>query len=194
VSEYVPAEKLVEAVHFYRGLGFFSQYSDLPDTEAAKRLNAIYRSDALRKQDLDMSGDLDNLVLLSLDEDRVWWEDAEANMIDGDNFYVAMTQTLGRISRGAFQPQQVDERWEGEEITVSFDCDGQSHEVKLDESLGWIDPALIDYVSRLMEPAGYKLEALCTADQTIALVALSSKEKELLERDRPILFAWDELY
>ena len=94
-----------ELVHLYRELGFFADLAGLSDPEAADRLLERYRSTHTSVFEPNFLGLFGDLALLSLDEDRIWWMDLEADVFAGENAYVRM---LGEWpgSRGArFNPR-----------------------------------------------------------------------------------------
>src|SRR5437868_2921829 len=107
-----PERWLLESVRFFRQLGFFARHSALPDEALARMLDASHREEW--GVPLDGAGDLADLQLLKWDEDRVWWEDIEADICDGNQVYIEVLQAWSRISRGAFLPARIQERWESE--------------------------------------------------------------------------------
>jgi hypothetical protein len=181
-------ERVVELVRYYRPFGFFTQWPGASDAQVADEVSALYR--ATYRRDMSAEEDIEDQYILALDKDRVWWEDNEADMVEGDDFYVQMVHDLGRISRGAFRPEGITERWDDTfgPIHVAFRADGTEHAIELDHGSGWIDYKLVDYIERLIEPFGLRLIGLDTGDQTVMLVALNTGEYERLQRGRPELF------
>ncbi len=72
---------LLETVRYYRDLDFFRQYRDLSDRELVRKLKK------LRKEEFDEASfpmdRLADLWVLSLDKDRVFWGDLEADVFAG---------------------------------------------------------------------------------------------------------------
>jgi hypothetical protein len=70
-------DRLLEAVHFYRQIGFFEQFRRVSDDQPAEQLNESYCAKTYGRRDLRQAHDLLDLALLSLDRARIWWHDPE---------------------------------------------------------------------------------------------------------------------
>src|SRR5436309_14420597 len=88
---------------------------------------------------------------MKLDDDRVWWEDLEADVGMGNEVYVQLLQGLSRISRGVLDAQDIKESWEGEEgpITVEFTAKAQRHVVHPEYKGDWMTPQVFLAAERL---------------------------------------------
>jgi hypothetical protein len=100
----VQADRLIEAVRFYRRIGFFEQFGALRDDELSETLNDAYRTKSLGHRDLRQVGELLDLALLGLDQGRVWSRDLEDDVFPGEDAYVRILSEWAAISRGAFLP------------------------------------------------------------------------------------------
>ena len=111
---------LLATVHDLRRAGFFAD-PQRSDADVAAYLADDYESawgHAPARDD-----ELVELELVQLDEDRVWWEDTEADVMPGTNAYVDVLTGLARVSCGAFRPHRVEERWVSPHGPVSVDVD-----------------------------------------------------------------------
>ncbi len=181
-------QTLVDVIRLYRDLAFFSEHSQLSDDELAEHLNTRYR--AIHRRDIDPGRDLADLGLLSLDEERLWWVDLEDDVFAGRNAYVEILQEWARISRGAFQPVEIAERWSKDNeppVNISFQLGDRTYRFRTDVDK-WIDLGLLKKINRLIRPSGFAFYTLATGDQTGAIVVLTKAEKTRWQRERPAVF------
>jgi hypothetical protein len=154
-------DRLLGAVHFYRQIGFFEQFGRVSDDQLAEQLNESYREKTYGRRDLRQARDLLDLGLLSLDRARVWWHDMEDDVFPGNNAYVRVLTDWAAISRGAFLPERVDERWIGQRgpVEVSFQLNGQIHDFRAEYD-EWIDMTLLSLINRLIANSGMQFVPL----------------------------------
>ena len=101
---------LLETVHDLRALGFFED-PGRTDEDVAEELAEDY--EFTWNEPPDPTKPLIELELLTFDDARVWWEDTEADVAQGNDAYIEALEALRRISRGAFRPTAVTETWDG---------------------------------------------------------------------------------
>src|SRR5262245_28210135 len=104
---------LTEAIPFFRSLEFFGAQAQMSDAELVQWLAHRHREEWRRP--FDISDSLADLHLLRFDQDRVWWEDIEADVCEGNNVYQRVLLEWARISRGCFSPTNIEERWDSDE-------------------------------------------------------------------------------
>jgi hypothetical protein len=203
------ANWILEAVRYYRRLGFFSQYSDLSDEALAEQLEALVEGEwaerftasqsELRIEDewsemLRSPDDVPyaDLTLLRTDGTRVWWEDTEADVCAANRVYTETLRAWAGISRGAFSPQEITETWESEEgpITVRFTLDGHERVLHPEYADDWLDQRIVVPINRWIRKSGYAFEMYDAFDQTAFVVVLTPEEKRKLEQERGWRFAW----
>jgi hypothetical protein len=126
----------------------------------------------------------DELFFAKYDRDRVWWDDLEADALEGNELYVELFEDWSRISRGAFRPRAVEERWEDElgPFTIEFQLDGRPRRVEGVDLEGWIDPCvLLTGVNPLIRGSGRQFVMPEPFDQTAFVLALTANERAILE-------------
>lgn len=179
-----PRSWVIESLHYFRALGFFAADEALSDEELAGRLQKNNAEEwGMPVAPPDSQADL---MLLRLDAERVWWEDTEADVCEGNGVYVDTLRAWGRISRGAFSPTDIDERWNSGRgpIRVSFKHRNRTEELHPDYCDDYLDMTLLDDINRMIHPAGYVFSTYFPFDQTAFVVVLTENEKKRLERER----------
>src|SRR5205809_2992968 len=159
-----------ESVRFYLGLGFFEEHRNLSDNDLVTTLELLLRESYLEGP--TPSSRLADLEIMRLDDDRVWWEDIEADVGMGNDVYVQLLQDLSRISRGSFDAHDITESWESEEgpITVTFTAKGQRHVVHPEYKGDWMAPQVFEAAKRLFSGTPYGFYTFDTQGQDLFLV------------------------
>lgn len=200
---------MVEAVRYYRGVGFFSQYGALSDEALAEQAEAAVEDEWGDTFTMGQAGPVvvdewgdtfrlpdhvpfAQLTLLRADATRVWWEDTEADVCATNQVYVETLRAWAGISRGAFSPQDVTETWESDEgpITVRFTLDGVERTLHPECLDDWLDLEILVPLNDWLRHTGYAFELYEAFDQTAFIVVLTPDEKARLERERGWRFAW----
>jgi hypothetical protein len=183
-------DDLPDVVASLQQYGFFA--GEEP-AAAAKRAWDGYKEQS-EGEELHVGTLFDELELLEFDEDRAWWGDIEADALQGNDVYAQTLHAWGRISRGAFRPRGLEERWSGpeSEATVRFEHHGRPREVRAEFLDGWIDLCVLPQLNRLIASSGKRFEVFAPFDQTAFVVVLTRRERERLERDRGWEFAGDD--
>jgi len=86
------------SVNDFRDLGFFLDKENISDDKLAEMINEEHF--ALFGEEIDPHGPFSDLILLSYDKNRVWWEDTEADVLNGNNVYIDFMNDLSKISMG----------------------------------------------------------------------------------------------
>jgi hypothetical protein len=164
-----------------RDLGLFADRSSTDDAALATEVTA-----GISDQWGDAIGPADPLLDLAVaeqDTQRVWWQDLEADVVDGNDVYVETLQGWAAISEGAFKPSGIQERWVSREgpVTVSFSMDGMSREVQAHYLDDWIDPGILGPINDLIAPSGRRFQIYKSFDQTAFVMALTDPERQGLE-------------
>src|SRR5262245_35178836 len=102
---------------------------------------------------VDISHSLSPLHVLRFYQVRVWWEDIEADVCEGNNVYQRVLLEWARISRGCFSPTNIEERWDSDErpITVTFRTRGQTVTLNPECVDDWLDLAVLVPINALVE-------------------------------------------
>jgi hypothetical protein len=179
-----PRKFLLDCARFYRGLGFFAKHASLSDEELADELDRIRQEDW--EYHLDPNNRMDEMVLASWDEDRVWWEDAYEWLGELGTMYTDALQGWARISRGAFRPTDIVETWASPDgpVDVEFAMDGVRYRFApaIEGSPETLDTNLLGALNALIAPTNLHFEAVDTTDQTAYLVVVTAEERAALAR------------
>ncbi|KIL40371.1 hypothetical protein SD70_14135 [Gordoniibacillus kamchatkensis] len=188
-----PAERLLDAAHYYRGLGFFDRDKGLTDQQFDDKFLGFYKGFVTKDWDpFDSSEYYDEfaeLYVLQQDQDRVWLKDTEADVGKGNDVYVATLEKWSWISRGAFQPTDITETWGSEEgpVTVSFTLNGQKKVLHPQYMNDFIDTGILAEINEMIKESGYQFEAV-EIDQQVFVTVLTAEEKSKIRKDRYLPF------
>jgi hypothetical protein len=167
---------LAAFIREYQRLGFFAG-------DTADDLVRAYERDFEERPEPPTTR-LDELELLGYDRDRAWFSDIELDVLDGNDVYVTTLAEWARLSRGAFEPRDVEERWQGEDgpVTISFALDGREHTIEAAPQGDFLDLCVLPAINALID--GRQLELYrpdAALGQVAFVVALTAKEKRALE-------------
>ena len=126
---------------------------------------------------------------------RVWFEDAEADFVEGDYWYVQTLIEWVRISSGCFRPQNFSEVWlpirrdpesgqELETIELAFTLGTDAFKIELDYLGGWFDYRLIRGVNRAIQKTGYQFASVWIIDQYAYVCCLTMEQVAKLKQER----------
>jgi len=126
--------------------------------------------------------------VMRLDDDRVWWDDMEADVCAENEVYSELLPRLSAISRGALTIGEVTETWEGERgpVSVEFTANGTRHLIHPEFQEDWIAPNFLEEVGRLLEGSPFRFYTWDTQGQDLFLVALTRDEAERIQRERGV--------
>lgn len=173
---------LLEAIRFYRPLEFFRDFEGRSDRETAEELAELYRRawDA----EIDPASELAELELLALDDSRVWWEDTAAGWSHGDGTWEWVLDGWSRISRGAFRPTGIEERWRqgGDgQTAVRFTVGGRPLELHPKQANGALDLNVLFELNLYLKSTALRFEMVESFDETAYLLVLRGEEKARME-------------
>lgn len=175
----------LEAVGYFRKMGFFADYQDLPDEALAAKIQELHEK--TWGTPLDPKHPLFDQYILLWDKKRVWCKPVEVAM--GNDAYVNTLKEWAAISRGAFDPQDIKETWEGPEgpIEVAFKLADQQHTIHPEFLKSSLDDVITKDIYALTQPTGYLLVKLATFAPAVFIVFLTKKEMMKLVVER----RWD---
>lgn len=179
---------LLQSVQYFRSLGFFAEYAALSDEQLATHLTQAAME---RHGVIDPADQLADLMLLSLDEQRVWWDDTEADVCAENKVYVDTLAGWSKISRGAFKPENIRETWDHESGPIHVEFEHQGKKITLHPSFqdDYIDLNILQSINKIVADTGIQFRVHAIFDQTAFIVALTQDEKRKLEKDRGWKFA-----
>jgi hypothetical protein len=112
-----PRTWLIASARYFQGLGFYMAYLDLPEDALLYAIQEAVRlqwDEPLPPEEVSRDLQLADMVLLLGDRTRVWWRDLEG-VFAGEDFYITSLTEWSAISRGAFSPEQIIERWHSDD-------------------------------------------------------------------------------
>jgi hypothetical protein len=184
-----PRTWLIASARYFQGLSFYMQYLDLPDDALLKAIREAVRwqwDGPLPPAEVSHDPQLADMVLLLGDRSRVWWRDLEG-VFAGEDFYVASISEWSAISRGAFEPTQITERWHSDDgpADIEFVLGGErrvvTHPNRRDD---FLNIAIISDLNRLISDSGYRFAVCDNLGMPNWVVALTREEEGSLRRDR----------
>jgi hypothetical protein len=177
-----------------KGLGFYTEYLYLPDDALLDAIRQAVRwhwDEPLPPQEVSRDLQLADMVLLLGDQSRVWWRDLEGVFagedFSGEDFYVTSLTEWSAISRGAFSPTQIIERWHSDDgpADIEFMLGSQrcmvTHPNQRDD---FLNIAIISEINRLITESGYHFAVCDNLGMANWVVALRCEEEDSLRRDR----------
>lgn len=172
---------MIETLGFYRPLEFFRGTEELSLEELALSLARQYEQ--TWESPLETASVMAELELLALDESRVWWEDIEAGWEPGDGTWEWVLEGWSRISRGAFRPMEVEERWRegGSGVTLRFELQGRPVELRPRQWEGLLDLNLLYDLNLHLKSSGLRFERVAPFDETAYVLVLGGEEKSRME-------------
>jgi len=198
-----PKEWLEEVTGYFLGLGFFRQFSVfesklISHLERVANADYLFCAGPLNPADESKLSRKAEQILLTLDKDRVWFTDCEADFQDGDYWYLRALLDWSHISQNRFKPQHLSEIWlprripdpsrpdiDEQPIRVSFTLNGNEISIDLEEHGGWFDSRLIEAVNEAIHDTGFQFAAVqCISDQCAFVCYLALSEIHKLRAER----------
>lgn len=146
----------------------FRQFGLLADLDQPEFLR---RFEQARRRPFDPDDRSDLPWLVAADANHVWMDDTEADVGAENQVYREFLQSLAAISGGAFDPQDITERWAADTgpITVAFTLAGVRHEVHPAHVDDWMDLEILASINALLPTHRYECWGL---DQVALVVCL----------------------
>ncbi len=178
----------LEAVRFYRPLGFFEHEAKLTDEALAKKLMKQLREEYGEAQ-IDRSDPrFSDHYLLALDRDQVWADDLEADVAAGNDVYATVIADWAKLSAGQLKVSKVTERWESDDgpVTLKFSINGTPTEITIKQKDDWIDPIdILEALNQALKGSGYHY-AFGAVDQTGYVVFAKQTALDAMRRERNV--------
>jgi len=177
-----------QAILYFKQFGYFAQYSQLNDEEYVSKIKEAIGSGYLYAEGGEPTH-FDLVRLLTQDTRRVWWGDAE--VVDYDTVYTDIVTQWSDISRGAFAPSEIKERWsdDNQSVMLSFMHGGDIYSIAPKVNLDWLDLSVLNKINNIISPSGYCFYVFDEPyDQTVIIICLTAEEKDQLEADLGISF------
>jgi len=170
-----------ERVAAMRRIGLFADRAALTDAALVDEVTAAIKEvwgDQIKSDDPLM-----DLFVAERDADRAWWRDLEADVAQGNEVYATTVEEWAAISVGAFTVSGIRETWASGRgpVTVVFERDGISHQLRPEYLEDWIDPRIATPINALIATSGRRFEFFEAFDQTAFVMALTSDERAALE-------------
>jgi hypothetical protein len=178
-----PARSVEQLVRDYQRLGFFA--GEDPG-RTAERISADFRAEW--EQEPRTATRADELMLLAYDTDRVWFQDIERDVLEGNDEYVATLREWAHIAGRDFSPRHVRERWRTENgpVTIAFTLEGRARRIEAANQGDFLDLCVLTSgINPLIARTGRQF-AIYRPDaelgQEAFVVAITAQERRALER------------
>jgi hypothetical protein len=114
---------------------------------------------------------------------RVWWNDLEADVVDGNHVYEWAIAGWAAISVGAFEPGPITEAWQAGAgpVTVSFELAGEPQTLNPAFLDDWIDPMILTDINAMIAGSGRQFRLFKAFGQDAYVLALTAEEQTALE-------------
>jgi hypothetical protein len=174
-------ETIEQRVAGLREIGLFADRQDLSDEDLSQSVEA--QLDTTYGGQLPADDPLVDLIVAAADESRVWWSDLEADVDAENQVYASTLEEWAAISEGAFEPHDIEERWNSGSgpVTVTFTLDGTAVALAPEYLEDWIDPRILTPINDQIADTGRRFELFQTFDQSAFVMALTAKERAALE-------------
>lgn len=171
---------VLDAVAALRRIGLFADREG-PDSIVTGDLVAEYNR--MWGRDPDARDPLLDLELLRFDPDRIWWEDTEQDVAPSNGAYVEAIAGWAAISRGAFGPTQVEERWDTPRgpVRINLTHAGQPRELVAQYLDDYLDLAVLGQLNDIIADGPYRFRVHAPFDQTAFVIACTEDERQRLE-------------
>jgi hypothetical protein len=171
---------VLDAVAALRRIGFYADRTG-PDRIVTRDIVAEYRG--MWGREPDARDPLLDLALLRFDPDRVWWEDTEQDVAPSNGAYVEALQGWADNSRGAFQPTEVEERWDTPQgpVRINLTHAGQPRELVAKYLDDYLDLGLLDQLNHIIADGPYRFLVHAPFDQTAFVTTCTGDERQHLE-------------
>ena len=176
-------------VDFFRPLGFFKEYQHLSSSHLAAVLIEMLRLEM--GDNFDPCDPLADLFLLKFDEDRVWWDDTEADVCSENQVYRKTLEEWSRISLGAFLPTEIQEKWQGQAGPVEISLKLNKLPVTLHPRYmdDYLDIGILAGINAAIRQTDIQFAVHEIFDQTAFILALAMDDKRRLQEERGWRFA-----
>jgi hypothetical protein len=172
-------ETIGQRVEALREIGLFAGRPDQSNEDVIHSVEA--QLDETYGGGLTADDPLIDLVVAAMDDSRVWWGDLEADVDAENQVYETSLEEWAAISKGAFEPQAIEERWDSGSgpVTISYTVNGQTVQLTPEYLEDWIDPRILTPINEQI--AGRRFALFQAFDQSAFLMALTESERAALE-------------
>ena len=180
---------LVVSARYFQTLGFYTEHLDLPNDLLLDTIKEAVRwhwDGPLPPEEVASDMQLADMILLLGDRSRVWWRDLEG-VFAGEDAYVTTLTEWATISRGAFAPEQIIERWHSANgpADIEFLLGSQRYRVAHPNMRDdFLNIAILSDINRLIGDSGYHFAVCDNLGMPNWVVALTREEEDRLRHDR----------
>jgi hypothetical protein len=184
-----PRMWLVVSARYFQTLGFYTEHLDLPNDLLLDTIKEAVRwhwDGPLPPEEVASDMQLADMILLLGDRSRVWWRDLEG-VFAGEDAYVTTLTEWATISRGAFAPEQIIERWHSDDgpADIDFMLGSQRYRVAHPNLRDdFLNIAILSDINRLIGDSGYHFAVCDNLGMPNWVVALTREEEDRLRHDR----------
>lgn len=182
-------ETFEDSVRFFQELGLLEKKQKYSLKTTVTDISNAYREDW--GTEFDNNDPLADLMLLKYSNAKAWWEDTEADVLQGNDVYENTIKEWANISRDVFAPANIVENWQSSNgpITITFTLEGEEISIKPKFLDDYIDVNILRHVNELIKHTDKQFEMYKPFDQTAFVICLTNGEKNTLKK-RGWKFFW----
>ncbi len=181
------ADWFAEAVLYLRKLGYYEEFTNLPDDKLIEKIKARRKYEARDK----LTHKTQLLLLLAEDQKRVWFCDAE---LCWDQQYAKFVKEWGKISCGTFNPEEIVETRDPEKVKITFIHNRQKFEIYANNFGEWLDIGVFGWINEIIRETKYQFWNIDTNSQEVCIVCVTPEQKLQLEKDLGLMFEQTDQY
>ena len=188
-------ETLEHRVQYFLDLGLLKNNNTQTFDDIVQKISAKYVEDWGQDYDKDQQFKNDtlmlDLLLLKYGDGKVWQQDTEADVLNGNAVYIQTISEWSAITDGEFPPLNIEENWASDigPIKITFMVNGMFHSIAPDYFEDYLDMGLLKKINQLLVDTETKFEMLKPFDQTAVVLWLNHTTKKSLKK-RGWKFMW----
>lgn len=178
---------LARLVEFYRRFGFFGAYRKMSVEEVVDKLVELELAEGRVYDPDELTADIQ---ALRWDKVRVWTEDPFRKIVPEEKVYEETLGIWSKISRKAFEPEKVKERWESPQGGVWVEMMIHEHPYILEvlHQDYVVDLEIIKEINQLMLHPFLRFHICDAVDDIMSVLVLTPEERVQIERERGLVF------
>ena len=174
--------------YFYNNKLLANEF-DSDSKKTIRTLTKLYKKDW--GDELDENDPHIDLIILKYISKLVWWEDTEADVINGNDVYVLALSEWKEITNQQFSPINIIEKWATErgDISVHFEMNGDDYKIHPRYLDDYLDIKVLTEINKLSIFNESQFEVYQPFDQTAFVIFLTKNQKKSLKT-----FGWKFLW
>lgn len=192
VEKKISKEKVVHDISVLRKCGFFEEFDNLTDKEVFNKLHSkrIKEYSEMMEKPYDPGMNIDEFDLANLDKHKMIYIDLECDVGAGNNVYKDVINLFSMISKGTFNPENIEEKWQSNSgpIKVEFKFNNEIVKFEPKYSDDWLDSKIFEVCINQIKTKNIRIieclgESKYGYGQCIAFMRLTETEQKILEKE-----------